>query len=235
MQIFLPIIVETNNPYSEISTILDNKRCFKQVVEAKQVINNIETNSTGGWSHHPIIIMWKPYINSLKQYYNTLLQAVKNKGVSTTMESYNIIEEIIHPWFIYYQPLIYSHRRMLKIKDPVFYKDLTFPPEYLEYGYIWIRRDKNFYINTTDLSLIADKLNNIYINPKYCTALVKNKSCGTILKNKKLYCGIHKNQLIKDINKCSLSELKIASNIDSDDIEYQKSFLISEYKKLGFY
>ena len=231
MQIFLPCIITNNdNPYLKISSILDNRRCFKQIIEARQIIN-----SDSGWNHHPVVIMWKPYLNSLKLYYNTLLQDCKNKGISTTMEPYVINEEINHPWFIYYQPLIYSHLRMLKVKDPYFYRDLSFPDEYLDYGYIWIRKEKDYYLNTKDLSLIADKLNTIYIKPKYCNAIVKNKICGIIIKNKKIYCGIHKNKLVKDVNMCSLLELKNASNLNSDDIEIQRNFLLSEYKKLGYF
>jgi hypothetical protein len=243
MQIFLPDIdiEDEKSPYTPIAKILDSKRVFKQVVEASQVINIIESNKTsGGFVNHPVVNMWRPYLNSLKLYHNTMLEECKsNRGVDTKMTSFEIKEKIIHPWFLTYKPLLYSHRRMLKIKDPNYYKNLSFPDEYLTIGYIWIRKPKEFYDITTDLALLADPLAEHYIQPRYCSGILKsgkNKgcSCGKLISDKKIYCGIHNNLLIQAVNEASLTDLQNVSNDTNMNIIIQRELVINLYKKAKY-
>ena len=71
--------MQTFLPYSDFRKSLeslDNKRLGKQRVEAYQIISAItgRTRKDGkpykGWLNHPCSVMWKDYVNALKQYYN---------------------------------------------------------------------------------------------------------------------------------------------------------------------
>lgn len=242
MQIFLPLVNENSeNPYIDTSKILDSKRVFKQVVEASQVISIIESNKTaGGFVNHPVVNMWRPYLNSLKLYHNTMLEECKqHRGVDTKIAILEIIGEIIHPWFIKYKPLLYSHQRMLQIKDPISYQSFNFPSEYLNYGYIWIRKPQLFYDTTTDLALLADPLGKQYVNPRYCSGILKSgknkgSKCGKLITDKKLYCGIHNNLLIQAINQANLLELQSISKDFNTDIVTQRSLVINLYKQAKY-
>jgi hypothetical protein len=196
--------------YTAIS--LDLPRLMKQAVEAKQVIMTIEDkianpNTKRGFRNHPIVIMWQPYLDSLKLYYNTILRRLllipKFHIKRLSLYPLENEENIQMPWFLSYLPLIYSHRARLYQKNPKFYSFLDFPDEYLDIGYIWVGRyEKEYYLQEInqysydDLLSIADPLDKRYIQPRYCPAIKNNgETCNHMIKtNKKteIYCGIHK-------------------------------------------
>lgn len=64
MQTFLPF-----PNFLESAKLLDKKRCFKQVVESKQILDIIQ-NKTQGWKNHPIVRMWRNYEDALTKYHN---------------------------------------------------------------------------------------------------------------------------------------------------------------------
>ncbi len=51
MQTFLPY-----ESFDESTMVLDKKRCWKQVVEAAQIIDVLEGRRTG-WANHPAVKM----------------------------------------------------------------------------------------------------------------------------------------------------------------------------------
>lgn len=65
MQTFLPFA-----DYLQSAKLLDKRRCWKQVVEASQIIN-VLSGDKKGWRNHPAVQMWRDYENSLDVYYNT--------------------------------------------------------------------------------------------------------------------------------------------------------------------
>jgi len=85
MQTFLPYA-----DFFKIAKVLDKKRCWKQVVEAKQIICTLRglhlpddwTRSRSyqnqGWINHPAVHMWSDHTELLKHYYNVLLNYCKN-------------------------------------------------------------------------------------------------------------------------------------------------------------
>ncbi len=193
---------------------LDIQRLFKQAVEAKQIIITIQEkldkpDTKRGYRNHPAVIMWTPFISALKLYYNTILRRVylHPKFRISRLTLYQIDEDNIEmPWFMSFEPLIYSHRARLYQKNPNYYSFLEFPDEYLDIGYIWIKHPKEYYLNEINvysydnLMSIATPLAKRYIELKYCNAICKNgKKCNHMLKfNKKsdynqIYCGIHRN------------------------------------------
>ena len=191
---------------------LDPQRRFKQVVEAHQIINLITNNSKGSFSNHPAVKMWKNNLDALKLYYNIILNyCLNNTTINITKLKYHKTPLLINmPWFVTFKPLIYSHRARLFQKNPHYYSQLEFPTEYLKVGYCWIREPLNsqHYIKNSDnLTLLCDKLDNIYVTPKYCQAVYrsgknKNKVCNILLRNtSSMYCQRHKNTpKIKQLN-----------------------------------
>ena len=184
---------------------LDSRRKLKQAVECIQIINIIADDSVvksnKGFKNHPAVLMWKPYLNALKLYYNIFIKELKKNKVNLIkMQEYEIIDKIEMPWFITFEPLINSHKARLYQKDPFYYKDkFSFPEEYLTFGYIWpTRYDLNFYLSYNyNIKDIADPLNKLYINTRYCDQILKSgkrkgEQCNNIIKiidNK--YCGVH--------------------------------------------
>lgn len=89
MQTFLPY-----HSFIECAKVLDKKRCWCQVKEAKQIINVLEqlkkeepNNFIGdslkrkriAWSNHPAVKMWIGYDDLLKHYYNVFLEYCINE------------------------------------------------------------------------------------------------------------------------------------------------------------
>jgi len=187
--------------------VLDKRRKLKQAVEAKQIIDIItQTNKEKkGFSNHPAVIMWKPYCNALILYYNKFIEQLLLDKVNlvklTKIDIPSaIVMDIEMPWFLTFMPFIYSHRARLYQKDPEFYKNkFEFPQEYLSIGYIWpARHNKEYYIERESRpSEIADKLNILYVDARYCPAILKSgkrkgQPCSNILKSKMVnLCGVH--------------------------------------------
>ncbi len=180
---------------------LDPRRKFKQAVESRQIISILTDETKQGFKNHPAVAMWRPYLGALKLYYNTFIRELKKDGFKIQkMEEFTDNEPVVMPWFIDFMPLIYSHRARLYQKDPFYYKDkFTFPDEYLNIGYIWTNRhDKEFYLDYNyNVKDIADPLNIIYKDVKYCQKLLKSgkrkgEPCNNIIKNKTDdFCGVH--------------------------------------------
>ena len=88
MQTFLPY-----SDFTKSAETLDKKRCWKQVVEAKQIIDVLELkqkvqiatygyasiDKTIPWSNHPAVKMWVGYTNTLKHYFNIFLEVCIEK------------------------------------------------------------------------------------------------------------------------------------------------------------
>lgn len=84
MQTFLPFA-----DFEASAKSLDKKRCWKQVVEAKQIINVLEGKSTA-WQNHPAVKMWVGYTDLLKHYYNIFLHhCLEVHKVNTEMNFMN--------------------------------------------------------------------------------------------------------------------------------------------------
>lgn len=83
MQTFLPY-----PNFLESANVLDKKRCWKQVIEAKQIIDCIEKKRRFkivgqpqkiAWENHPAVQMWEGYEAALMNYFNSFLNIAINK------------------------------------------------------------------------------------------------------------------------------------------------------------
>ena len=136
-----------SNDIKETMKILDYKRLGKQRVEAMQIINiltqiqSLSQTQTKipGWSNHPIVLMWKGYINGLKYYCNCAIDEWIARGYKNTMEKY-VISDFIMPWWCLNIQVQMSHRASLYRKDPIYYDSIRPSIEYINTGYIWISK-----------------------------------------------------------------------------------------------
>ena len=136
MQTFLPY------PTFEFTAkTLDWRRLGKQRVEGMQIINAIENPNKQGWQNHPIVIMWKPYVNALKHYTNIMIDEWVSRGYNNTMKKYDVYDsDIIYPAWLRYEPFHASHRANLLRKDYKYYSHFAWVED-PESPYVWLDAD----------------------------------------------------------------------------------------------
>lgn len=123
---------------------LDPKRLFKQVIEAKQMLQALgSTEIPEEWiiepnkriRHHPATKAWKGYDKALCAYYNAMLHEAKKRGFNVKMDyliksdgSMYLESDIVqglyeYPWWMGCDNLHKSHRARLFDKNPDYYDD----------------------------------------------------------------------------------------------------------------
>lgn len=116
MQTFLPVA-----NYEKSAKILDGKRLFKQLIEAKSIL---KANITGtGWIHHPITKAWKDFLPELSVYTLTIAQECVNRGIKVNLDNerfvieqyYNasVTKDFVRPPFMGHEDFHASHRSNL--------------------------------------------------------------------------------------------------------------------------
>jgi hypothetical protein len=63
----------------------------------------------GGWSNHPMTIMWIGYENALKEYINFCIDEWVLRGFKNTMSKHVISKPVVYPWWVTNISLINSH------------------------------------------------------------------------------------------------------------------------------
>jgi hypothetical protein len=165
MQTFLPY-----SDFKKCAEVLDKRRCFKQVVEASQIIDCLEGRQVG-WKNHPAVKMWVGHTNELKHYYNIFLNhCLEVHKINTQMwykdchYSYGIKSEILgnkfvdngipfygmnKPFWLGQEPFHRAMRSRLIEKDPEFYGPKFFDKDkgYNDSKYWWpVMEDQTFRI-----------------------------------------------------------------------------------------
>jgi hypothetical protein len=210
----------TNSPKKCVK-LLDYKRLGKQRVEAKQIIDTIE-NDSSGWKNHPVTKMWKDNIIGLKYYLNCCIDEWILRGYNNTMEKYDLSEFIlpdgsydessILPWFYFNLQIQESFKASLLRKDPSYYTCIIdCDPSYMYHGYIWISKLTNFQIDNMKkgillpLNEICEKFGSgtppqYRLNKDLCIKWIENKSVNPLTKRKIKSSGT----IYKDFEKASL-------------------------------
>jgi len=89
-------------PYPDFlhsAKVMDKKRCWKQVVEAKQIISILShleecPKDKVPWGEHPAVKMWVGYGCALKAYFNMFLIICKTKhNINTKYETIALQED----------------------------------------------------------------------------------------------------------------------------------------------
>ena len=102
--------------------VLDNKRCGKQRVEAKQIYDILTGQTkTMAWIHHPALLMWKGYEDALALYYNCIREEWIRRGFKNTMPEIEVYPTINFPCWLGNERFHASHRGNLLKKDQFFY------------------------------------------------------------------------------------------------------------------
>jgi hypothetical protein len=134
--------VQTFLPYPDFSRsidALDKRRCWKQALEARQIIGILEKGQPGkGWEHHRCTKMWRGYHMALKQYFNIALKSSLDRGIR--VKAFGFMEEdgrspVMPPWFGW-PPFHESHQSNLLRKKPEWYAAFGWQ-EKPEQPYLW--------------------------------------------------------------------------------------------------
>lgn len=139
--------MQTFMPFTEFhlsAMALDNKRLNKQRIEAWQIFCALrgDYDRTGAWKNHPAVIMWRGSEQSLVEYGLEMCREWSGRGGADKSDLYGRFASVATgwqdpPWWVYYEPVLISHRSNLKRKDPNYYKFSV--PDNLPY--VWPRPD----------------------------------------------------------------------------------------------
>ncbi len=134
MQTFLPY-----SSFEQSAQVLDWRRLGKQRVEGMQIINAINNPTQKGWVNHPATVMWRPYVEALKLYTNTIIEEWIQRGYNNNMKLYKI-ENLTMPHWLGNKKFHSSHRANLLRKDYEYYSQFGWK-ENPESPYIWLDVD----------------------------------------------------------------------------------------------
>jgi hypothetical protein len=123
MQTFLPYA-----DFKRFAECLDNKRLFKQVIEAYSIYRT-NTNQVKGYKNHPIVLMWRGYDRALLEYAVICGEVWRKRGYKTTFidtklkTEYDKIreQEIILPNWFGRMDIHDSHKSNLLRKNKEYY------------------------------------------------------------------------------------------------------------------
>jgi hypothetical protein len=154
MQTFLPV-----PDFKECARILDKKRVWKQVIEAKTILDILEREEMRRlankkkdthslitlppkplpWQNHPVTRMWRGYEGLLTIYYNTFLrECIDERQIRVKVYSEIILPSTVYPLpsWMYDERVYSSHRSNLLRKDPVYYGKFGWTEDNTE-RYFW--------------------------------------------------------------------------------------------------
>ena len=135
MQVFLPYAYYYQSVYT-----LDKKRLFKQLVEAKQLIDGLNGTGSLSWTKHPASKMFAGFSNSLAEYHNICYHRCVEEGFKLIKSKpIEYITNSPKPDWFGYPPFHSAIRAKLIEKDPVYYSRFDWPETAMDAkrGYIW--------------------------------------------------------------------------------------------------
>lgn len=141
MQTFLPY-----PDFLKSAQVLDKKRCWKQVVEAKQIISILShleecPKDTVPWKNHPAVKMWEGHKQLLKIYFSIFLIMCTDKHIINTKYTpytLRLNEKVKKPFWLDNEDFHRAMRSRLIEKDRDFYLPLFPNDEGFNDGkYLW--------------------------------------------------------------------------------------------------
>lgn len=124
MQTFLPY-----QNFRASARVLDKKRCWKQVVEASQILDVLEGRKSG-WKNHPAVKMWDGHAHHFKIYFNAFLKECKEYHNINTKYNYfdvpfqSLVPVNEFPWWLGDEKFHRAMRARLIKKDRDYYLPL---------------------------------------------------------------------------------------------------------------
>lgn len=138
MQTFLPY-----PDFKKCAEVIDNKRLWKQVLEANDILKLYTHNEKSNWRNHPCVKMWANYSEVLEFYRNTILQEWLNrrilrapKVIKDDTMTLSYIYGVMNPPWLPNEALHSSHRAALLKKNFEHYKQFNWK-EKPEINYYW--------------------------------------------------------------------------------------------------
>lgn len=117
MQTFLPY-----KNFLDSARALDMKRCWKQAIEAHQIIDALEGKVTSSWTNHPAVKMWEGHVGLLKRYFNSILYVCLHVHCINTKYTYYDLNTFDRsPWWLGNEDFHRAMRARLIEKDESFY------------------------------------------------------------------------------------------------------------------
>lgn len=166
---FLPVA-----SFSGSAKILDKKRLFKQVIEAKQMLDQ---DSHERIRNHPATLSWKGHEIALTAYYNEMLKESLRRGINTKMTYLGDLmeEDVIDllPWWYGDENYHKSHMARLISKDRDYYlNDTNVRCDWYNGGQYWYPMKDgthNFYRQHDKLKLYKDylRLSDLEVGSRY--------------------------------------------------------------------
>ena len=184
MQTFIALLLKLNADgtitdeelhwyFYDCACVLDKRRCGKQRVEAKQILDILEGRSASSWKNHPAVRQWKGYEMALRMYINAFIDVwVREHQCINNMAKYEIPGVIHVPPFLYNIHFVQRHQSNLLAKDEEYYSIYCWNVTKRR-GYYWYIGDMYKLINENgkafldlDCSTVAEDEDLIYV-PKY--------------------------------------------------------------------
>lgn len=191
-------MVVTFLPFPDIEQslrTLDKRRLGKQRVEAKQILQALNSE-TKGWVNHPATRMWEGYKFLLKHYYNESLRIWEEVGgankilkpIPLTEDEQELFDMGLKPHWWDWDHFHGSHKAALVRKDYEHYSYLLdSDSKYLQLGYLWPHK----HLLTTPFEELFDP-----INPRQLAPRCIHEGCPNPRK-KEYYCGVHARKYLK--------------------------------------
>lgn len=137
MQTFL-----THSNFVKSAATLDSRRLQKQLLEGRQILKILTYRTTGAWSNHPAVVMWRGYERMYYQYLVSIYDECNKRGIKTDKNwaaieemynsisaQYNFSPNVITPWWMedinMLLRVLQTHRANLYRKDPEYYYDFA--------------------------------------------------------------------------------------------------------------
>lgn len=132
MQTFLP-----SSNFRYCAQVIDNKRLWKQILEANQIFNILSKKTDGGrYKSHPAIKMWDGYLDCLLQYRNIFVEGWMERRLSSPPSIKKDFYAIPMPKWLDDERLFSSHRSALLAKNYDYYSKFGWK-ESPEIKYFW--------------------------------------------------------------------------------------------------
>lgn len=130
MNVFLPY-----PDFAKSIACLDNKRQWKQTVEAAQILNVLDKPGAA-WYNHPASRMFRDYPEALKLYFNLSLEESIRRGVKVKKYSPLQVNNVVYPLWLGKEKFHSFVRGNLLRKDKEFYSKYGWTDPIRE-GYWW--------------------------------------------------------------------------------------------------
>lgn len=194
-------MVNTFLPFPDFAkslAVLDNKRCGKQRVEAKQLIDALFSGTK--WQNHPACKMWIGYEDALIHYYNLSLDEWESRGFNNTMPRLEYNVDYAKPWWLGWDHFHESHKASLMRKFPDYYSDkFEVSDFYMQRGYIWPAHHDVHALDYDDIDSLFAEINLDTIKPTSKADLYTVVQLRTMAKEQghRGYSKLKKNELME--------------------------------------